>query len=475
MSNNKSRFYTSEQLGPNQALTPEGFLVCTDVPVARTGSMMYGANEVPVASGRDGTITIHRDEDAVFHDNFLASLLAKPVVNDHPPTDVTPENYKKYEIGVGINPRRGSGMQSDLILMDLVIRCPDAIDDVKLGKRQISLGYDADYEEIKPGEGRQVNLIGNHIALVPEGRCGSRCAIGDKQTLNGETKMAAKKTTLDRILDRVKRAFKDQDEEQMQDAIEEVKEKMKDAPADEGSEPSDGSHVHVHLDSDKARFSDDDHEEAMKKNDADHAEFRARLDALEGKKTKDDTEALKEEEMKDAESEKEDKKDEEVKDKVKDDEPEPEAKEDLKEEAPEGTGDMAMKAKDSAFMQESFQETLALAEILSPGIQIPTFDYNASPTKTLDSICALRRSALDSAYKTEDGKEIISQLTGSRELKLEGMKCNQVRTIFRAAASMKKTVNKMHRTTGDNSERMQVKRGLTLADINKRNAEIYKI
>ena len=31
-----------EQIGPMQAMTPEGFLLCKDVPIARTGVMTYG-------------------------------------------------------------------------------------------------------------------------------------------------------------------------------------------------------------------------------------------------------------------------------------------------------------------------------------------------------------------------------------------------------------------------------------------------
>ena len=52
------------------------------------------------------------------------------------------------------------------------------------GVTEVSLGYDADYEQTAPGVGRQTNIIGNHVALVERGRCGPRCAIGDRQTVS---------------------------------------------------------------------------------------------------------------------------------------------------------------------------------------------------------------------------------------------------------------------------------------------------
>ena len=40
------RYYSVEDLGPSQRLTPEGFLICEGVPIARTGTQVYMAEEV---------------------------------------------------------------------------------------------------------------------------------------------------------------------------------------------------------------------------------------------------------------------------------------------------------------------------------------------------------------------------------------------------------------------------------------------
>jgi hypothetical protein len=43
----------------------------------------------------------------------------------------------------------------------------------------VSCGYTADYEQEEPGVGTQLNIIGNHLALVQQGRAGASYAIND--------------------------------------------------------------------------------------------------------------------------------------------------------------------------------------------------------------------------------------------------------------------------------------------------------
>jgi hypothetical protein len=57
------QFYTDTELSPRQSLTPEGFLICSDVPVARIGTQFYHPTEIPDLDddGR-GYIAVQRDE-----------------------------------------------------------------------------------------------------------------------------------------------------------------------------------------------------------------------------------------------------------------------------------------------------------------------------------------------------------------------------------------------------------------------------
>jgi hypothetical protein len=93
--------------------------------------------------------------------------------------EVRPENWGNLTIGLMINPRQGTGAEDDLLLADLMFTTPVGIHLIKQGKRAVSVGYDAHYEQIAPGMGRQKNIVCNHLALVDVARCGARCTIMD--------------------------------------------------------------------------------------------------------------------------------------------------------------------------------------------------------------------------------------------------------------------------------------------------------
>ena len=177
-------YYITEQLSEHIGETPEGFLLCRDVPLTRTGVFEYTASEVPVEASLDGMVKIQRDEDEVFAENTIASFEGKPVTINHPEGMVTPENWSELAHGIVQNVRRGQGEMSDLLLGDILITTEKGIELVKSGLREVSCGYDAQYEQIEKGKGKQREIIGNHVALVTKGRAGSRCTIqdsGDKE------------------------------------------------------------------------------------------------------------------------------------------------------------------------------------------------------------------------------------------------------------------------------------------------------
>ena len=124
-------FYVTEQLSEHMYETPEGFLVCVSVPVARIGEYTYKASEVPIEAGKDGLVKIVRDESEVFSEEAIKSFNSKPVTINHPNDFVTPENWKNLAHGTIQNARRGEGEQSDLLIADLVITTEDAIKLIK--------------------------------------------------------------------------------------------------------------------------------------------------------------------------------------------------------------------------------------------------------------------------------------------------------------------------------------------------------
>jgi len=195
------RFAYQTRLSEHLAETPEGFLVCQAVPIARTGEMDYDPADVPVeaAPGQD-VVRVEREATEVFDPETMASFEGKPVTLGHPGEDVTPANWKDLAVGHAQDVRRGEGVQDDLLLADLVITDQAAIALVRGGLREVSCGYDAQYQQLGPGRGRQTAIMGNHIALVPQGRCGPRCRINDNREDIMSTKKS-KRSFADRLLD----------------------------------------------------------------------------------------------------------------------------------------------------------------------------------------------------------------------------------------------------------------------------------
>ncbi len=466
-------FFIREKLGEKQALTPEGFLLCTDVPVARTGEMLYAAQEIPdVEPNADNMIVVTRSAEDVFAPEFLASLKGKSVVILHPEDgeDVIPDNWKELTFGIGMDPRQGEGEHSDCIIMDLMITDPEAIKLVRNKELiEISLGYDAQIEQIKPGYARQFGFIGNHIALVDEGRCGPRCSISDRKysTNRGVRDMATKTKAQRKYQDALKK-WKDAVRAKDAEAEEEAEKELRDAEAElkeEGKEegkkeerdrrrdeePEEGKgDTHIHVGGEKSKFTDEDIEAFMKKNDEEHAEFRREIEALKkGEKGTRDSEE----------------KEKEIQDRMADEVAE-EKKEDAK------------KARDSAILSDTFSETTSLAEIIAPGIRLPFFDAKADRVKMLDSICSLRRQALELAYSTPSGRGLIEELHGSSP-NFTTLSCKDTRTLFRSVGAAKKRDNSNqysghgnHHDTGNHQTGN--KQITSLADLNKANAARFR-
>src|SRR6185312_1169188 len=112
----------------------------------------------------------------------------------HPNEFVTPDTWSILTKGTIHNPRRGEGEQSDLLLADLLITDKFAISEIRNnGLRGVSVGYDADYEQIAPGRARQTSIVANHAALVRNPRCGDACSVQDSRHPSlGDPQMATK-------------------------------------------------------------------------------------------------------------------------------------------------------------------------------------------------------------------------------------------------------------------------------------------
>lgn len=175
--------YYGYTISPNQLETGEGFLICRNVPIARTGTQQYLASEIGL-QGND-VIDVERPEEEVFSPAAMASFEGKPVTNDHPTELVTPDNFSRYEKGHAQNVRRGSGEFENFLVADLHIHDAELIEAIRSGKRQVSCGYECEYAE-EGGKISQTKIRGNHIAIVDEGRAGAKAAIMDSINTTAE-------------------------------------------------------------------------------------------------------------------------------------------------------------------------------------------------------------------------------------------------------------------------------------------------
>ncbi|MBU9534678.1 DUF2213 domain-containing protein, partial [Burkholderia multivorans] len=388
------RFFTPEILGPKQSLTPSGFLVCHDVPIARTGEMLYGAGEVPVEPGPDGIVRISRTPDEVFRPETIASFEGAAVTMDHPDDFVGPSNWNDLAVGTVMNVRRGTGIEDDLLLADLMITNQGAIDEVRAGLREVSCGYEAGYEQVGPGRGVQREIIGNHVALVERGRCGPRCAIGDKEP---EMKTKDSKTKARTWLDRVRTAFKAQDAEALEEALAESKTGDADEEDQEDDKESKTADAIAAL------------TKTVKALDRKVSRLAAR-DAERERETEDDDE--------------EDDETDETTDTVIEAEPSRRVSE-------EGV---------ELYTGDSARVIAARAEILAPGVKLPTLDGLKTKDRAA-ALCKCQRRALDQAYETDAGRAAIAPFLGRRAPDFDAMPAQVVDAIFTGAAELMRAKN----------------------------------
>ena len=189
--------YYGYTISPNQIETGEGFLICKNVPIARTGNQEYLGREIGLSgTDADRMITVHRSPEEVFSAAALASFEGKPVTNDHPPDLIGPDDVRLYEMGHAENIRRGSDEWADYILADLHIHAGELIDAIQSGKREISCGYECEYVPDPDGTYSQKNIRGNHVAVVDRGRAGKRAAILDSQIKQPAERPPERKVTM---------------------------------------------------------------------------------------------------------------------------------------------------------------------------------------------------------------------------------------------------------------------------------------
>lgn len=226
--------YYGSQISPNMTRTPEGYLICRNVPINRTGDQEYAARELQLDGDPDRLVVVHRYPEDVFDPAAMASFEGKDITQGHPPENLTPENQAAYSKGHIENVRR----VGDTTVADLFIKDASLASDVENGVvREVSCGYLCDY--VPDGDGyKQQRIRGNHVAVVPRGRAGHDVAIKDaaQEAEKGRNKPMSKLSHA--ILTAFGMAAKDASPDELNELVTTTATALDAAPADPAADPS---------------------------------------------------------------------------------------------------------------------------------------------------------------------------------------------------------------------------------------------
>lgn len=393
----------------------------------------------------------------------MASFEGKDITIQHPDEFVGPDNYQELTHGVMFNIRKGSEQievddeMVDPLLGDFLIKSSEAIELVKAGEREVSLGYEAAWELISDEEGRHSKIRGNHCAIVSEGRAGNYCAITDHKKenelmgkealekfkkLHGKTVDEAIKEKEAEIAAKAKDStlaakFKKLFGKSVDEAIEEKEKKSEDEEEEKEKEEKPKPK--------KKEESEDESEEEQSKEDEKMKGLSSRLDKVEGMLEKLLEKLSASDESEDEESE----------------ESEDEDESEVVSEDEESEDEMCEDEGSEEEKKPKANDTLSRAEILAPGIK-----------KSKD----IMSKALAKAYKTADGKKVIDALTGGKNPST--LPKTGVQAVFVAAAEMMKTKRvadhaSQRITTIDSFPALKGTAVKTPQEINEMNAKFY--
>lgn len=174
--------FCGSRISENIARDNAGALICFGVPICRAGWQSYRGSELGMDT--DDVVQVYRDDCEVLSAATIASANGKVVTDNHPPQFVSPGNAGYYERGHVQNVREGRPTPEGdrTLIADLVIFDASLQSKIENGTaREISLGYDTEYEPQQDGTFAQKQIRINHCAVVHSARGGPSLRIRDAQ------------------------------------------------------------------------------------------------------------------------------------------------------------------------------------------------------------------------------------------------------------------------------------------------------
>lgn len=165
----------------------EGGYLAVRANVARAGVYQYSRREIGLTDGNPNELVgVYRSPEFTFDEKSLASIAHRPVTINHPPAGVSAKTWKKDAVG-HIGSAVWEADDRKHVVVDMLLMDAEGVAAAQTTHKQISLGYTAD---IRPeigtspeGEAYVAVMSGvyscDHAALVPAGRAGYTCRVGD--------------------------------------------------------------------------------------------------------------------------------------------------------------------------------------------------------------------------------------------------------------------------------------------------------
>ena len=164
------KILVAEKLSEHRYKTPEGYLICVDSILARTGKQTYKRSEI-FGDDDERLVEVDRKAEEVFSPETMASFENKPICVEHPDVDVNSGNISEFAVGFVRDIHKGEYEGEPVMLGTLVITDAKTVEEIEEGKHtDLSCGYDCDIEDTENPQQRRIR--GNHVALCEQGRAG---------------------------------------------------------------------------------------------------------------------------------------------------------------------------------------------------------------------------------------------------------------------------------------------------------------
>ena len=179
-----------------------GFWFIEHNPITKTGVYDYLGKQISPECEPNKIYKVLRPKEELFKKETLDSLRLIPIVNDHTMigTGFTAPEDKGIDGTLGDNVSH----DTDTIYNDLKIMSNKMKEDIRNGKKELSLGYFCTYDkQAGTYKGQrydyiQRNIKANHLALVDKGRMGADVRVYDSKNQGGMFAMDSIDITMDK-------------------------------------------------------------------------------------------------------------------------------------------------------------------------------------------------------------------------------------------------------------------------------------